>query len=204
MIDRIKNILLTPKTEWPVIDAEPATEMGIFTNWVVPLAAIGPVCALIGQQLMGGGNVMGISWRPSLGFSISMAVTSYIMSLIGTFLVAKIIDALAPTFDGTKNPVSAMKVAAYSWTAAWLAGVFQLIPALAVLGLVGLYSFYLLYLGLPLLMKAPQDKAIGYIVVTILCTIVMFFIVGVVTTAVTSAIAPSSSIGSITVPAAYR
>jgi uncharacterized membrane protein len=202
MIDRIKNILLTPKTEWPVIDAEPATEMGVFTSWVVPLAAIGPVCGLIGQQVFGYGG-LGFSWKPTLGFSLSVAVTSYVFSLIGTFLIAKIIDALAPTFAGTRNPVSAMKVTAYSWTAAWLAGVFQLIPALGVLAIVGLYSLYLLYLGLPVLMKAPQDKAVGYTVVACLCAIVMFFVVSVVTSAVTSMFTPQPAIGTITVPA-YR
>lgn len=202
MIDRIKNILLTPKTEWPAIDAEPATEMGVFTSWVVPLAAIGPVCGLIGQQLFGYG-AFGYSWKPSLAFSISTAVTAYVLGLIGTFLVARIIDALAPTFGGVKSPVAAMKVTAYSWTAAWLAGIFGLIPMLGVLGIVGLYSLYLLYLGLPVLMKAPQDKALGYTVVACLCAIVMFIVVGFVTSAVTSAFAPTPAIGTITVPA-YR
>lgn len=202
MIDRIKNILLTPKTEWPVIDAEPATEMGVFTSWVVPLAAIGPVCGLIGQQVFGY-SAFGYSWKPSLGFSISTAVTAYVLSLIGTFLVAKIIDALAPTFNGVKNPVAAMKVTAYSWTAAWLVGVVQLIPMLGILGIAGLYSLYLLYIGLPVLMRAPQDKAVGYTVVACLCAIVMFVVIGFVTSAVTSAFVPAPSIGTITVPA-YR
>ena len=202
MIDRIKNILLSPKTEWPRIDAEPMTEQGIFTSWVVPLAAIGPLCGLIGQQVFGLG-AFGYSWKPSLGFSITTAVTGYVLSLIGTFLVAKIIDALAPTFNGTKNPVAAMKVTAYSWTAAWLAGVFSLIPMLGILGIVGLYSLYLLYLGLPVLMKAPQEKAIGYTVVACLCAIVMFIVVGFVTTTITSAFMPQPAIGTITVPT-YR
>lgn len=205
MIDRIKNILLTPKTEWPRIDAEPDTEMGVFTRWVVPLAAIGPVCQLIGQQLFGGGSVMGISWKPSLGFSITTAVVGYLLALVGTFLVAKIIDALAPTFNGTKDPTAAMKVTAYAWTAAWVAGVFNLLPALGIIALLGaLYSLYLLYLGLPVLMKAPQDKAVGYTVVACVCAIVTFMIVGAVTAALVGAFVPQQSIGSISVPAAYQ
>ncbi|WP_326525847.1 Yip1 family protein [Sphingomonas sp.] len=201
MIDRIKNILLSPKTEWPKIDAEPMTEKGIFLSWVLPLAAIGPVAGLIGQQLLGGGSFMGISWKPSLGFSVSVAVTGYIMSLIGTFLMAKIIDALAPTFGGVKNPVAALKVVAFSWTAAWLAGIFTLMPSLAILSLLGLYSLYLLYLGLPVLMKAPSEKALGYTVVAFLCAIVMFVIISTITGAVSKALMPEPDLGSITIPA---
>lgn len=200
MIDRIKNILLTPKTEWPRIDAEPMTERGIFMGWVVPLAAIGPVCSLIGQQLFGGGSVMGISWKPSLGFSISTSVVTFVMSLIGTYVIAKIIDALAPTFGGTKNPVAALKVVAFSWTAAWLAGVFQLIPALAVLALLGLYSLYLLYLGLPVLMKAPADKALGYTIAACVCAIVVMLVVTAITTAVVGALMPANDMGTVSIP----
>jgi hypothetical protein len=108
-------------------------------------------------------------------------VISYILSLVGVYVLSLIIDALAPTFGGTKNPISALKVAAYSSTASWVVGIFTLIPALSVLGILGLYSLYLLYLGLPALMKAPQDKAIGYTLVVIVSAIVLFVVAGVIT-----------------------
>ncbi|HEV8613124.1 MAG TPA: YIP1 family protein, partial [Gemmatimonadales bacterium] len=95
-------------------------------------------------------------------------------------VLALIIDALAPSFGGQKNPIQALKVAVYSSTAAWLAGIFAIIPSLGVLGILGLYSLYLLYLGLPILMKAPQDKAIGYTLVVVIVGIVIFVVIGVV------------------------
>lgn len=189
LIERCKNILLKPKEEWARIDAEPATVGGLMTGWVAPMAAIGPVAGLIGG-LVFGYSMFGVTYRPTVMGAVTSAVIGYGLALLSAWLLSKIIDALAPNFGGQKNPVQAMKVAAYSGTAAYLAGIFQIIPALAILGILGLYSLYLLYLGLPRLMKAPEDKAMGYTVVTVVVAIVLFLVVGAVTAALTNALAP--------------
>lgn len=196
LIERCKNILLKPKEEWARIDPEPATVSGLMTGWVVPLAAIGPVAGLIGGLVFGYGG-FGFSYRPSLTAALTGAAIGYVMALVCAFLLAKIIDALAPNFGGQKNPVQAMKVAAYSGTAAYLAGIFQIIPQLAFLGILGLYSLYLLYLGLPRLMKAPEDKAVGYTVVTVVVAIVLAVVAGMVTAGLAGMLAPRA-IGSAT------
>lgn len=188
IVERAKNILLQPKSEWARIDAEPMTVAGIFTGWVLILAAIPAVATLVGMQLFGI-NFGFVSFRPSLGFSVSMAVTQYVTSVLGIFVLALIIDALAPTFGGTKNQVQATKVAAYSATAGWVAGIAMLIPMagslIALLG--GLYGLYLLYLGLPLLMKVASEKTVAYIVAVIVAAIVIYLIVGAITNAVSGA-----------------
>lgn len=181
LVDRVKNILLTPKEEWPRIDAEPATIGGIYTGWVVPLAAIPAIAGLIGAMVFGY-SLLGVTWRPSIGSAVGIALTQYILALLGVFVLGLIIDWLAPTFGGTKNTVQAFKVAAYSATAAWVAGILSIVPALAAIGgLLSLYSLYLLYLGLPRLMKAPEDKALSYTVVTIIAAIVIFIVLGMLT-----------------------
>ncbi len=180
LIDRTKKIILTPKTEWPVIDAEPTTIADIYKRHVLILAAIPAIAGALGGLLFGY-SFLGVTIRPSLVGVISGALTQYILSLIGVFLLGLIIDALAPTFGGTKNQTQAVKVAAYSYTAAWVAGILGIIPQLAVIGgLLGLYSFYLLYLGLPLLMRSPQDKAVGYIAATIVAAVLLFIVIGAV------------------------
>ncbi|MGY4398746.1 hypothetical protein ACVWZA_003956 [Sphingomonas sp. UYAg733] len=181
MVERVKRLLLTPAAEWTRIDSDPMTVKGIFMSWVVPLAAIGPVAGLIGQQVFGF-----FGYRPPITFSLSMAVFSYVMTLIGTYVLSLIINALAPSFGATKNPVSAMKVAAFGATAGWLAGIFQILPAISFLGILGLYSLYLLWLGLPMLMKAPADKAVGYTIVTIVVAAIVFIVIGAVAGAVTA------------------
>ncbi|MEO6217108.1 MAG: Yip1 family protein [Sphingomonas sp.] len=185
MMDRIKRLLTAPAQEWPRIDAEPMTVKGIFMTWVIPLAAIGPIAHLIGMLVFGIG-FFGITYRPSIGVALGGAVTMYVFALVGAFVMALVIDWLAPNFGATKNPVSAMKVVAFSMTASWLAGIFQIIPMLGWLGLVGLYSLYLLWIGLPLLMKAPADKAPAYVIVSILVCIVAAAIISFATASLTA------------------
>ncbi|MBW8785495.1 MAG: YIP1 family protein [Novosphingobium sp.] len=184
LVDRVKAILFKPKQEWPVIAAEPTTPGDVITRYVVPLAAIGPVCALIGGQVFGYG-AFGFSFRPSLVFSISHAIVSYVMTIVGVVIVALIADYLAPKFDGESNRTAAFKLVAYGATASFVAAVFQLFPPLAVLGILGLYSFYLFYTGVCPVMRVPQDKAVSYTVVTFLAAIVVLLVVGVVTSTIT-------------------
>lgn len=181
LVDRVKRILLTPKEEWPVIDAEPTSTGAIYTGYVVPLAAIGPIASIIGWTVFGMQVPFAGSIRVPIGFALRNAAFQYVGALIMVFVLALIIDALAPTFGGQKSQIQALKVAAYSATAAWVAGIFGLLPALGVLGLLGLYSLYLLYLGLPVLMKAPADKAMGYTVVVIIVAIVLGFVTSALT-----------------------
>ncbi len=183
VVQRAKDILLKPKETWPVIAAEPATTQSIYVPYVVVLAAIGPLAGFIGGQVFGF-SILGMTYRPPLVGSLVSAVVTYGLSLASVFLLALVIDALAPNFGGQKNPVQALKVAAYMGTASWVGGIFGLIPALSVIGLLfALYGLYLLYLGLPVLMKAPEDKALGYTVVVILAAIVLFVIVGAIAAA---------------------
>jgi hypothetical protein len=99
--------------------------------------------------------------------------------VVGVYLISMIINALAPTFGAQQDSAQAFKVAAYSFTPAWVAGAFQIIPGLgALLGLIGgLYALYVLYLGLPRLMKGPEDKALGYTAVVVVCTIVIWVVI---------------------------
>lgn len=182
---RAKAILTRPKEEWPVIEAEPRTTSSLFTGYAMILAAIGPVCQFIGGQLFGYG-AMGISFRPSLVGALVQAIVSYGMTLAGIFVLALIVNALAPTFQSIANKSNAYKLVIYSSTAAWIVGIVFLIPALGFLGLAGLYSLYLLYTGLPVLMKTPAQKLMPYFLSIIAASFVLFLVVGAVVGAVTS------------------
>ena len=144
------------------------------------LITIPVIAGFIGLTLIGY-NVLGTTLRFSLGAGIQHAIVMYVMSLIGTFVLALIIDALAPNFGGQKNQVQALKVAAYSSTASWVAGIFAILPALSILSVLGLYSLYLLFLGLPRLMKVPEERAMLYTVVVVVGAIAVFILVNAVT-----------------------
>jgi hypothetical protein len=180
LVDRVKGILLSPKAEWQVIDAEPSTPAELYTGYIMPLAAIGPVAQLIGYSAFGiSVPVMG-TYRVPIGSAITHALVTYVLNLVATYVLALIIDALAPAFNGQRSRIQALKLAAYSSTATWIAGIFLLLPGLRLLVILGLYSLYLLYLGLPVLMKSPGDKAVTYTVVIVLAALVLFVLSGLI------------------------
>jgi Yip1-like protein len=173
VVARVRSILVEPRAEWAVIDAEPAT-IGSIYRYVLILAAIPAICRAIRWSMVG-------YFRLTPLGAAQFAITSYIGALIAVFALALIIDALAPTFGGQKGQIPALKVAAYSATAAWVSGIFLVIPLLGILALVGaLYSLYLLYLGLPVLMKTPADRSASYTVVTVIAAIVVFTVIGAI------------------------
>ncbi|MEO5587171.1 MAG: Yip1 family protein [Novosphingobium sp.] len=207
LIDRAKNILLKPLAEWPKIEAEPATIRDILVGYVLPLAAIGPVASFIGGQVFGYG-ALGFSYRPSLLSSLSSAIATYVLSVLGIIVLSLIADFLAPKFGGQSSRLNAVKLVAYSWTAGLVAGVFGIIPSLAFLAILGLYSIYLLYTGATPLMKVPQDKAVAYTAVTIVCAVLIYIIVGAIGRSAVGAFVPGPTYmsdsgvagGSVTVP----
>lgn len=147
MIARIKAILMTPRTEWPVIARETAPTGDIFTRYVMPLAAIGPVAGLIGASR-------------GLGF----ALISYVIGLAMVFVMTFVVEQLAPKFGGEKSRASAFRLIAYSGTAGWLAGIFNLVPGLRWLGILGLYGIYLFYLGSGPLLSIPPERRVVFII----------------------------------------
>ncbi|NVM87132.1 hypothetical protein FHT32_000755 [Variovorax sp. SG517] len=172
LVERVQAILLKPKATWPEIDAEPADAASLYKNYVMILALIPALASFIGLSLIGIG-AFGVSFRVPLASGLANMVVGYVLSLVMVFVLALIIDAMAPTFEGTKSQIGALKLSAYASTAAFVGGVFSLLPSLSVLGaLAALYGIYLLYTGLPVLMKCPPDKAVAYTAVVVVCAIV--------------------------------
>ena len=169
LIERAKGIILSPKTEWPVIAAESGDTAFLFQNYVAYLAAIPAVCGLVGSLIAG----------YSIATALILAVVNYLSAFVLVYIFALIIDALATTFDGRKDFESALKLTVYSITPFWLSGIFLLIPRLAFLQILGLYSFYLLAVGLPPLMKSAEgNKTLGYAVAIVVVAIVIYIVIG--------------------------
>lgn len=186
LIERVQAILLKPAPTWDVIEGEQTSVKALYTSYIMPLAAIGPVANAIGSVLFGAG-AFGIVVRASPVSAIITAILFYVLSLIMIYVVALVIDGLAPSFNGQKNFIQALKVAAYASTAGWVAAVFGIFPALGLLALLGaLYGIYLFYLGLPKLMKNPADKTIVYMIVIAVVYIVLTLVIGAIVGSVVS------------------
>jgi hypothetical protein len=187
LIARIKNILLSPKTEWEVIEAEAATTQGLYVGYIMILAAIPAIMGLlvslvVASMLSGLGGMFGVGIGISPVFAVISAVITYALSLVMVYVFALVIDALAPTFGGVKSPIQALKVSAYTATSVWVASLSMIVPPLGFLVLIAaaVYACYLCYLGLKQVMKAPEDKAVGYTIVAILITCIIGFVVNFV------------------------
>lgn len=184
LVERVKALLLRPKEEWPVIAGETYTVQELYTRYVMILAAIPALAGFIGFSFIGVSG-FGYSYRIPIATGLAQMVLQYLLSLGGVYAMALIIDALAPSFSGDKGLPQALKVAAFFPTASWVAGVFYIVPALGILAILGgLYSLYLLYLGLPLLMNVPDEKAVPYTIVVVIVTIVLIMVIAVVSSMV--------------------
>jgi len=166
LIDRIKGILLDPRAEWPTIAAEPATMQSIYTRYVMLLAAIGPVAMLIRY------SELGFPW------ALRLAIASYVITLVMVFVLAMVVDTIAPSFGGQKDFVASLKLVAYSWTIVFLAGLAHLIGWLAqvLLWIAAAYALYTFFVGAPILRRCSADKAVPFTLSIALGAIALYFV----------------------------
>jgi hypothetical protein len=183
LVERAKNIIVTPKSEWETIANEEPNIQQILLGYVLPLALIPTIASIIGWGLVG---IFGFT---SFSYGIAMGLVQLITALLSVVLVGFVVDALAPSFGSQKNLGRAIQLVAYSMTPIWIAGILNILPTLSWLaGLIGLYGLFLMYLGLSPLMKTAEDKKIGYIVVSIIILIVIYFVLIAILSAILLAI----------------
>ena len=164
-LERVRRILLAPSAEWRLIASEAASPRELYVGYVAPLAAIAVAASLVGRTLAA-------SPADRIAAALVHAALAYPLCFLGVFLVALIVDRLAPSFGGRRDALAALKLTVYGFTPGWLAGVFNVVPALSVLAILGaLYALYVICLGLPVLMRCPAAKAAGYAAVAVLCAI---------------------------------
>lgn len=173
IVSRAKGLLTQPQVEWNAVAAEPASVRGLFTGYVVPLSAIPAVAGFIGATVLIGAAV---GWTALL----TGAVTSYILGLVGVFVLGKIIELLMPGFGAPADGIAAMKLAAFAPTASWVAGIFLLLPVVgALLSLVGaLYSIYLFYVGVPIVTRVPAQKAALFTLAVFVVALLINLVIG--------------------------
>ena len=174
LVERVKNILITPKTEWEVINNETATPQSLLTGYVLPLAIIAAIGPLLQAFLFAGGV--------GLSFFLVTALIGFIAQVIGFYISSMIIDALANSFGSEKNLGKSAQLVAYSSTPSYIAALLSFIPGLGIiLSFVAWgYGIYLMYLGIGPLKKTPEDKKVAYMIVAFLVMIVLYFILAAI------------------------
>lgn len=184
IVDRAKNILLSPRTEWVRIAAEPATPRQLFTGYAMILALLPAIGSIIGAALIGGIATPGASL--GIGFVLVIGVLGYLVGLAVLYAMGIIASSLAPSFDGRSDQVSGLKLVVYAATPVWVIGILNFIPALSfLLMLAGFgYAIYLIYLGATPVMAVPKTKAGGYAAVVVIIWFVINLVAGLIIGAV--------------------
>ena len=186
VLDRVKGILFDPETEWGIIAEEQTTIAELYKGYIVVLAALPAIFGFFRMTVIGVDLPLIGTYHVSLFAGLAGTLLAYALSLIEVYVLALIIDALAPTFGAQQNRLQAFKTSAYALTAFWIAGIGQLLPLLAVLfALAGAaYSVFLLYVGLPRTMRCGTDTTIAYTAVSVIAAVVLSALVGQVESAV--------------------
>lgn len=171
LVERARGMILAPEEEWRVVAAERTDMAEIFRGYVAPLAALAAVGTLLKSLLAG-----------SIFGALIGAVVAVILTCVGVFVVAKIVEFLAPQFGGPADALAALKLAAFAPTAAWVAEALSFIPAVGwLIGLAGgLYSLYVYYLGGPVVARVAPDKALIFTISVIVAYIIVRVVIGVV------------------------
>ena len=175
---RAARILTDPFLEWTKIEKETGDAAYLLTSYVVVLAFIPAAFGFIGACIVGVAVPGTGTLRAPIIEGLFGAAFGYVMSCATVLLLGLLIDLTAPLFGGRKNFDSAFKLAVYSFTPVWLAGIFLLAPGLRFIGLSGLYGAYLLWVGLPPLMKVPAGRIPLYTAAIVACACVLVGIVG--------------------------
>ena len=171
VLKRALEIISRPKAVWQTIKAESYSPQELILNYAAPLALIPAVATLIGLSIVGIKVPTGHMARAPFFDALVSGVLSYVFQLLSLPIGAWIVNLLAPYFNSKPDFHAASKLVVYTMTPIWLLGFFAMMPGLGSLQIFGLYSFYLLYLGIPILMETPPDKILWYTVAIIIASI---------------------------------
>jgi hypothetical protein len=180
LIERVKNIIVTPNTEWRIIDQESDTPVSLLKSYLLPLGIAGAIATFIGSSFIGT-TVLGVKVGGTIAFGLNQAVTSLLALVVGFYIAIYVIDMLAPTFKSEKDLNKTAQLVAYSNTPALIGALLTILPSVSWIGaLFGLYGFYLLFLGLPVMKKTPEQQRIAYIIVSIIVMLVVYMVIGAI------------------------
>jgi hypothetical protein len=180
IVQRVINIITKPKQEWEVIATEQPNAMKLIGGYALILALIPALSAFIKYGIIGM-SFMGYTTR-SIASGIQTGLIQLLSAVIGVYLLAWVIDLLAPSFESQKNFGRSLQLAVYASTPQWVAGILLLLSTTMsmLIMLIGLYAIYLLAVGMPILKGTPKDKVIGYVALTIVAMIVIGLLLALV------------------------
>lgn len=130
LVQRAKNMIISPKSEWETIKLEPAISKEVITQYVLPLAAVAAIATFIGYWLVGINGVF--VWLGGIRWGFYYGLITLVRNILAVVVAAYVVDALAPSFNAEKNIDKSMQLVGYAYTPALIGGILAIIPALQV------------------------------------------------------------------------
>ncbi len=190
-LDRAVSILKNPLAELTKVKSEEMSEDYLMKQYIAILAVIPAIAIIIGYGVVGISIGFLGNFKYPIEWAVVYGILTYILSIVGVYILSIVINALAPNFASKQNPLQTLKLAAYSYTPVLLGGIFNIIPMLGIIALLfALYGLYILYLGIPVLMETPKEQAMTYTIVVIVAMIVIYFIMSAIASGIVTSMSP--------------
>ncbi|HEY4788685.1 MAG TPA: YIP1 family protein [Bacteroidales bacterium] len=186
VFNRARNIIVSPKTEWTVIQSEAQSKEVIIKTYAIPFMLIMTVCSVIGSIIM----------VSNMGFAIVRAIGIFGLTYVGLYISALIINELTTSFNSKKDKDATFRLVIYSSTAYFIImSIVSLLPPLSMLSVFGLFSVYLFWEGTSILLETPEDNKIGFVVVSTLVIAGVFAILYLILGGILSALFAAKLMG---------
>ena len=166
ILERVKNMLLSPQSTWDEIKAETTTIGQLFQNYLFILAGIPAVAGFIGWLFNGENFFLSFIW----------GILHYIFSLVAVWAASQLLVLLAPNFQCEVKADEAFALYSYSITPLFLVSIFMIIPGISFLLLFGIYGFFLLYVGITKLVAPPIEKTTIFTIAAALIISILYIV----------------------------
>ncbi len=176
---RAKAILVDPVAEWASIESEAGDPAYVLSHYVAVLALVPAVFSFIGACVVGVIMPNAGLVRAPIFNGLFGAIFGYVLTCATVLILGIVINLLALLFGGRRDFDNAFRLAVYSFTPVWLAGIFLVLPGLHFLMLTGFYGAYILWLGLPRLTKSPAQRSLTFAALVVVCAFALVYVAAV-------------------------
>jgi hypothetical protein len=165
IVSQTKFLLVDPNKFWKEQKECPA-ERGALFAYLLPFLLVLALAVFVGEFFKRSDFF--------IEYPVLKAVREILLFVFQYFIGVFLTTELMKTFGGEKVVDSARKLIAYSMAPLLLVSIVTgLFPFLYPVDVLGMYSFYLFWIGAKELLNFPENKAQSYILVTI---VVNFFV----------------------------
>lgn len=166
MIPHFFTLMTRPDQAWTEIRTDEERNSSNYVMHLFLWALLPAVCMFIGTRYVGWSLVEGERVWLDTRSALQLSALIYISIILGTFIMGFFLRWMSRTFEARPTYNQCVGFTAYVITPFFIAGLGALYPsrwlAIAVLVAAGLYSTYLLFVGLPKFMRIDNHNTFLY------------------------------------------